>query len=184
MAQSEVVGLLKLLINEKRLKLGYVETKVGLPANNLSGILKNKKSLPIKFIEPIKKFIENEQLVEDEFEKKLKEIFDKNNTEENRMNLLRSISGTGIIITKITENGYDILEPLSDEWDAVYNSNCRSVGNSTEVNIEIKDLAKKTESKFSVDTTKKDIPPIPVRGEKENAIDFAARKNEWKAKYC
>lgn len=29
----------------------------------------------------------------------------------------------------------------------------------------------------------KDIPPIPVREEKENAIDFAARKNEWKRNY-
>lgn len=29
-----------------------------------------------------------------------------------------------------------------------------------------------------------EIPPMPVRGEGENAIDFAARKNEWKAKYC
>jgi hypothetical protein len=27
------------------------------------------------------------------------------------------------------------------------------------------------------------IPPIPVRGEKEDALDFAARKNEWKKLY-
>ena len=28
-----------------------------------------------------------------------------------------------------------------------------------------------------------EIPPMPVKNKGENAIDFAARKNEWKLKY-
>lgn len=45
-----------------------------------------------------------------------------------------------------------------------------------------KDKAKKKEVKETTENNKS-IPPMPVRGEKEDSFDFAARKNEWKIKY-
>lgn len=42
---------------------------------------------------------------------------------------------------------------------------------------------KQKDEKQSVETKNNLIPPMPIKNEGEDAIDFAIRKNEWKTKY-
>lgn len=58
---------------------------------------------------------------ESELEKKLQEIFDKSNTEENKHNLIQSLLECGMVITETTENGQRVLAPNSEEWWQRYN---------------------------------------------------------------
>lgn len=70
MEVSEIIKSLKLLI-DKGTKVSDIEKEIGMPANNLSSILKEKRVLPKKWIQPLENFIENGKrkkvvLIEDE----------------------------------------------------------------------------------------------------------------------
>ena len=70
MEVSEIIKSLKSLIS-KGTKVSDIEKEIGMPVNNLSSILKSKRVLPKKWIQPLEDFIKNKGrkrvvLIEDE----------------------------------------------------------------------------------------------------------------------
>lgn len=58
METKEILKSLKLLI-DKGIRISDIENTIGMPKNNLSSILKEKRVMPKKWIQPLEGYIEN-----------------------------------------------------------------------------------------------------------------------------
>ena len=130
---------------EKGYSKSDLEKLVGLPKNNLSGILKGDRKLSKKSMLKIDKWMASEK------PNPLSVYFDKSRGEI--VKTVNDILEGGIAITHSDTNGMvKRIDPLSEEGQ--------------------KAIALATK-----------IPPMPLRTDFDNSIDFAAAKNEWKQQY-
>lgn len=59
MEQSEIIESLRYLVAKQGIKLASIESKLGMPRNNLSGIMRGKREIPNKWVEPLENYILN-----------------------------------------------------------------------------------------------------------------------------
>jgi len=168
MTNSELIEKLRLL-TLSGVRISAIEKKVGIPKNNLSGVLNGKKPMAAKWQPKLEAYLSDlEQPTKEDWEIEFEKVL---NTPEHKklvFDAQREIFDYGIVITKKDEEKTVILKSGTKEWfDALQK-------------VRVQDLTNQTpDSPKTINT----IPAHPKREDFNDSFDYAAAKNDWKKKY-